>query len=379
MGLNRKIILTVNSAWNLVTFRAGLIRALVASGYDVVALAPSDRHVQRVRALGCRFVSLPMENAGTRPMRDLLLLFRYWMLLRSERPAAVLGFTIKPNIYGSLAAASLGIPVINNIAGLGTTFLRPGWLNRTARLLYRVALSRSTFVFFQNEDDLNLFVSSGLVRRDRAQRIPGSGVDTSYFAPTPSRARNGRPFRFLLLGRLLWDKGVGEYVEAARRLRTSGANAEALMLGFVDAKNPSAISGAQIDTWAREGVIKYLGETDDVRPYLSDADCVVLPSYREGIPRALLEAASMARPIITTDAPGCRDVVRHNVSGYAVSIKDVESLYWAMNSALELSEFDLAQMGMESRALVVDQFQEKTVVAAYQSALEQLLGSASQS
>jgi glycosyltransferase involved in cell wall biosynthesis len=377
--LNRKIILTVNSAWNLVTFRAGLIRALVASGYDVVALAPSDRHVPRVRELGARFIDLPMENAGTHPVHDLHLLFRYWRVLRSERPAVVLGFTIKPNIYGSLAAASLGIPVINNIAGLGTAFLRSGWLNRTARMLYRVALSRSTVVFFQNGDDLNLFISSGLVRRERARRIPGSGVDTSYFAPTPRAPRNGRPFRFLLLGRLLWDKGVGEYVDAARRLRATGANAEALILGFVDAKNPSAISMSQIEAWAGEGVIRYLGDTDDVRPFLSSADCVVLPSYREGVPRALLEAASMARPIITTDAPGCRDVVRNNVSGYAVPIKDVESLYSAMRSALELPETVLTEMGMQSRALVVDQFQEKMVVAEYLTALAQLLSARPQS
>jgi glycosyltransferase involved in cell wall biosynthesis len=364
-GVSRKVVIALNTTWNLVTFRANLIRALVAHGYEVVAVAPEDSYVGALAELNCRYISIPMDNRGTRPYHDLTLLWRYWRTFRRERPAALLGFTIKPNVYGSLAAHLLGIPVINNIAGLGTAYLKPGWLNLIANMLYRVSLSRSRRVFFQNLDDLNLFLKSGLVRPDQARRIPGSGVDVSHFVPRPASASRRRPFRFLLLGRLMWDKGVGEYVAAAKRLRDDGVCCNAQLLGFVDVKNPSAISRGQVETWVEQNLVEYLGEARDVRPFLADADCIVLPSYREGLPRALLEGASMGKPIIATDTPGCRDVVENGVTGYLVPERNVVALADAMRLMITTPPIELRKMGVRARKKIVEEFDEQIVISAY--------------
>jgi glycosyltransferase involved in cell wall biosynthesis len=367
VGLKPKIVLTVNAAWNIATFRAGLVKALLRSGYEVVAAAPPDPYVDRVRALGCRFVPVYMETAGTHPLKDLMVLFRYWRLFRRERPDAVLCYTIKPNAYGSLAAAVLRIPYINNVAGLGTTFLSARWLNQTARFLYRVAFWNSSLVFFQNNDDLELFIEQKLVSRSQAVRIPGSGVDTSYF--TPRAVPPSPTFRFLLFGRLLGHKGVREYVHAARLLRTEGKKFEAQLMGFLDVENPSAISEKEVKAWVDGGDIVFLGNADDVRPAVANADCVVLPSYREGLPKALLEAASMAKPVIATDVPGCRDVVVDGVTGFLVCARDPRGLADAMSRVLELGPERRAEMGIAARKRVLMHFDEQIVVKAYLDAL----------
>lgn len=367
--MNQKVIITVNAAWNLVTFRAGLIRSLVQDGFEVVAVAPIDRHAPRLTSLGCRFVAMPMDNQGTNPFRDAGLFWRYWRLFRRERPDVVLGFTIKPNVYGSLGAHALRIPVVNNIGGLGTTFLSSRWLNRVARILYRVALSRSKVVFFQNVDDLSLFLDAKLVQPGQTRLVPGSGIDTTLFVPTAGRQRSASPLRFLLVARLLWDKGVGDFVDAVASLKAEGVPVDAQLLGMLDAKNPSAIPRERVERWVDEGLITYLGEADDVRPYLADADCVVLPSFREGTPRSLLEAASMGRPIITTDVPGCRNVVMHEINGYVVPVKNVHALADAMKRLIALPKADREKMGQASRTLAITRFDETIVIAAYRNVL----------
>lgn len=247
---------------------------------------------ERIGGLGCRFFPLLMDNKGTHLGRDLLLMWRFFLILRRERPSIYLGCTIKPNIYGSLAAHLLGIPIVNNVAGLGSVFVRGGWLAWFVRQLYRLALARSIRVFFQNEDDRQMFVSAGLVRPEQAARLPGSGVDLKRFNTLDLPV--GESVRFLLVVRMLWEKGVGEFVDAARILKARFPQAEFCLLGFLDMKNPDAMSRDQMSKWVAEGVIHYLGETDDVPSVMATAHCVVLPSfYREGVPRALLEAAAM--------------------------------------------------------------------------------------
>lgn len=363
----------MNTSWNLANFRAGLIRALIDAGYEVIAAAPPDSHVDRVEALGCRYVPLPMDNQGTHPGRDLLLLWRFFLLLRRERPQVLLGYTIKPNVYGSLAAHALGIPVVNNLAGLGAVFITDSWLTRLVRGLYKVALSRSAKVFFQNEDDRRLFVDGNLVNSAKTDLVPGSGINVQQFAPVPLPAP-GRPIRFLLIARMLWDKGVGEFVEAARILKRHppsglpagrGANAEFCLLGFLDVQNPAAVSREEMQAWVDEGVVRYLGATDDVRPYIAEADCIVLPSYREGTPRSLLEAAAMARPIIATDAVGCREVVDDGVNGFLCRTRDAADLAEKMQCMLALSPDARAEMGRLGREKVARQFDEEIVIGKY--------------
>jgi glycosyltransferase involved in cell wall biosynthesis len=392
-----KVIICLNTAWNLVNFRAGLIRALVAQGYEVVAVAPHDAYADRLAALGCRFVPLPMDNRGTHPGRDGLLLWRFWRLLRQERPDVYLGYTVKPNVYGSLAAHWLGIPVINNIAGLGAVFIQDGWLVRVVRGLYRLALGCSAKVFFQNDDDRQMFVAGGLVRDEVAALLPGSGIDLTRFvvAPMPviaSEARqstksgdmdchgadaprnDGHKFRFLLIARMLWDKGVGEYVEAAQLLRQRWPQAEFCLLGFVDVQNPAAISRTQMDTWVAQGHVSYLGVSDDVRTHIAQADCVVLPSYREGTPRTLLEAAAMGLPIITTDAVGCREVVQDGHNGLLCQPRNAIDLAQKMERMLRLTPAQRAVMGINGRKKMEAEFDEQIVIDRYLAAVREVVG-----
>ena len=368
-----KLVLSANTAWNIANFRAGLIRALQSEGWEVVAAAPRDEHVAAIEALGCRFAELPVDNGKTNPVADLGLLHAYRRLFERERPRAFLGFTIKPNVYGSIAAHRLGIPAVNNIAGLGATFIKRSWVTHVVRWLYRRALSRSHRVLFQNEDDRALFVSMGLVDAARSERVPGSGIDLSHFsagAPLPSAKAGGR--RFLLIARMLEDKGVIEYVEAARRLARERPVAHCSLLGYVDVRNPSAISAAQMQAWVDEGIVHFLGDTKDVRPFIADADCVVLPSYREGVPRSLLEAAAMGRPIVTTDAPGCKDVVDDGVNGWKVPVADADALADAMRRVTDLPRAALEAMGRASRAKAEREFDERLVTAAYVRVLRRL-------
>jgi len=370
-GVNNKIVIALNAAWNLVNFRAGLIRGLVAAGYEVVAVAPSDEYAPRLAGLDCRYVPLSMDNKGTHPGRDLLLFWHFLQLLRKEKPAIYLGYTVKPNIYGSLAAHMLRIPVINNIAGLGAVFIRKGWLTRLVRVLYRLALSRSAKVFFQNDEDRALFVSGELVSDTITDRLPGSGIDLDRFVPVPLPDKT--PLRFLLIARMLWDKGVGEFIEAARILKKQEVDAEFCLLGFLDAQNPTAISRQRMDEWVGEGIIRYLGVSDNVAEEIVLADCVVLPSYREGIPRTLLEAAAMARPIVATDAVGCRDVVDDGINGYLCKPRDAVDLADKISKVVSLSYSERTAMGLRGREKMEREFDERIVIGKYLQVIEEIL------
>lgn len=367
-----KVIICINTAWNLVNFRSGLIRALVRAGHEVVAVSPYDAFASSLEGLGCRFVELPMDNGGTNPLRDVLLLWRFWGLLNRESAEVFLAYTVKPNVYGSMAAHFMKIPVINNIAGLGVVFGKSGFILKIVQTLYLLSLSRSAKVFFQNKEDLQIFLKSNLVRPEIVELLPGSGVDLKHFAavPLPSSERGVKIFRFLLIARMLWEKGVGEFVEAAALIRSNWPQAECYLLGFLDVQNPGAISRAQMDELAASG-ITYLGESNDVRVEIAQADCIVLPSYyREGVPRVLLEAASMARPIITTDSVGCRDAVEDGVNGYLCKVRDVKDLANKMELMLSLTTEQLSEMGIQGRAKMEREFDEQLVIDKYLAAIE---------
>jgi glycosyltransferase involved in cell wall biosynthesis len=314
-----------------------------------------------------------MDNQGTNPVRDLLLLWHFFRLLSIERPDVCLCYTVKPNVYGSLAARALGIPVINNITGLGAVFMKEGWLNQLVKWLYKVSLSRSKKVFFQNDDDRQLFITNRLLSEDVTDLLPGSGINLEKFAPFPLPLPRKTPIRFLLIARMLWDKGVGEFVEAARLLKQRGVDAEFCLLGFLDVKNPAAISHQQMNDWVSEGVVRYLGVSDNVREEIAQVDCVVLPSYREGTPRTLLEAAAMARPIVTTDAVGCRTVVDDGTNGFLCKPKDAFDLADKMERIVSMSPFEREIMGLRGRNKVEREFDEQIVIEKCLSAIEAVL------
>jgi glycosyltransferase involved in cell wall biosynthesis len=320
-------------------------------------------------ALNVERIPIRIERSGLNPLADLALLARYRRLLRRLRPVAYLGYTIKPNIYGSIAAASLGIPALPNVSGLGTAFIRGGLLQQVVTKLYRLGFRRAPVVFFQNAEDRELFVDRRIVRQQQTRVLPGSGVDLGRFTPEPPP--EGPP-TFLLIGRLLRDKGVIEFVEAARSLRATLPDARFQLLGPIDEGNRTSIHRSELDQWAEDGVIEYLGTTDEVRPFIAGATAVVLPSYREGLPRSLLEAAAMGRPLIATDAPGCRDVVEDGINGYLCGVCDAASLAGAMRRMAELPHHRRVAMGDAARRKVEDKFSEEFVVRAYLDVLADL-------
>ena len=368
----KTILISINASWNIVNFSQGLIRGLQAAGWRVVALAPPDEHSGRFASLGVEYHPIDIDKKGVSPLRDLGLLGRYYRALKALKPDVFLGYTAKPNVYGSMAAHALGIPVINNVSGLGTAFIRQGLLTRIVSALYRTAFRRSATVFFQNEEDRDLFVDKRLVAAEKAKLLPGSGIDLDRFSPAPARQDGGdkEAFAFLLIARLLWDKGVREYVEAARIVRAEAPEARFRLLGFLDVENRTAVSRAEVEAWVGEGLIDYLGASDDVRPAIAAADCVVLPSYREGLPRTLLEAAAMARPLIATDVPGCRQVVEEGTNGFLCAARDARSLAQAMLRMLRASTAERAALGAAGRARMEAEFDEKIVVERYLAAIE---------
>ena len=364
--------LSANTTWYVVNFRSRLIASLIEQGWRVVVLSPTDRHVSRLIACGAEHVPLELDNAGTNPLRELHTLWSIRRALKQIAPSVVLTFTPKVNIYLSMAARSLHVPVIANISGLGRGFESRGWLQRVSQVLYRTALKWPSTVFFQNEEDRTHFIAAGLVRASRTQRLPGSGVDVQRFSP---RAKpQGGPTRFLLVARLLWAKGVGEFVEAARIVKAQYPDVEFALAGFVDEGNDAAVPRATIEAWEQEGLLTFLGSFDDMVPVYAQADCVVLPSYyREGVPRSLLEAASMGKPIITTDSVGCRDTVAHGVTGWLVKPRDAQALAEAMVRVLHMPADQAAQVSRQARQRIVAEFDEQIVLDAYGEAINDVI------
>lgn len=369
----RRIFVIANTGWYLYNFRLSLMVALRDRGFEVVAVSPADEYVDRIESAGFAHRVVSMSRSGKRPMEEFKMLTDLAYLFRTEAPVAALSYTPKPNIYASLLGRWYGVPVIPNIAGLGRVFVERGMTQVLVKWLYARAFSRSQRVFFQNSEDLSLFVRAGIVKEEAARKLPGSGVDLNTFSPR-LRVENSMGIVFLHASRLLWDKGIGEYVDAARKIKAKIPGARFLLLGFFDLDNPSGIPRQVVDEWVMEGVIEYLGSTDDVSKYLADVDCVVLPSvYREGVPRILLESASMAKPIITTDNVGCRDAVDDGVTGYICRPRDSSDLAEKMLHVACLPPEARAAMGMRGREKMQREFDESIVIRAYVDVLRDLL------
>lgn len=362
--MNAHLCLVANTAWSMWNFRRGVMAAMLSAGYRVTVVAPEDESAPKIRALGCDFIHLDMSAKGVNPVEDIKLAIRLAKIYRSISADFIIHYTIKPNIYGSLAARYCNIPSLAITTGLGYTFVNENLVSKIARYLYKMAFRFPKSIWFLNEDDRSEFVNRGLVPENKTMVLHGEGVDTDYFAPLLNPNNDGK-IRFLLVARMLWDKGVGEYVEAARYIKNMYPNTTFQLLGACGVANPSNISKEQVNEWVNEGVVEYLGTTQDVRPIIAQADCVVLPSYREGIPRTMIEAAAMAKPIIVSNAPGCRDVVIPDTTGLMCDVKNFHSLVHCMETFLSASQKERDEMGLAGRQLMMDKFDEKIIVDFY--------------
>lgn len=373
------ICLVSNTAWSIYNYRLGLLRALLAAGARVTIIAPQDRTFPALRAMGCHCVPLVLASKGTSPMQDLGTLFALYRIYKSLTPDIVFHYTIKANIYGTLAAAAARVPSVAVTTGLGYVFLHKNRAARIAQTLYRLAFRFPHEIWFLNPDDQQAFLEHKLLAHpERARLLAGEGVDLERFGVAPSAPQAGAglsvPFRFLLIGRLMWDKGVGEFIEAARRLKPHFPLARWQLLGPVGVENPSAITREQVNQWCAEGLIDYLGEADDVRPCIAAADCIVLPSYREGVPRTLMEAAAMGRLAIATRVPGCTEVVEDGVNGILCEARDADSLANAMRTVLSMPPSRREEMEIAARRRAETRFDERAVIVVYEHTLRRVTG-----
>jgi glycosyltransferase involved in cell wall biosynthesis len=365
-----RIAIVVNTSWNIHNFRLNFVKALIAQGHEVHTIAPEDECTSLLVKEGCIHHSVTMDSRGANPIKDAALIFKLFFTYLRVKPAIVLHYTIKPNVYGTLAASLLGIPAINNVCGLGTVFLKDDLVSLFAMFLYKHSFRFAKKVFFQNQEDLQLFLDKKLVPCHIVDLVPGSGIDLQKFAPFAFK-RNEK-FTFLLISRLITDKGIMEYIQAIKKLSEQGLHARFQLLGAVDALHKRGIKKEIINEWIESGVVEYLGTTNDVRQFIQQADCVVLPSYREGTPRSLLEAASSSKPIIATNVPGCKQVVENNYNGLLCNLKDPDDLAEKMKRMARLSDSLLKKMGMNGRTKVETEYCETIVIDKYIQAIGML-------
>lgn len=369
--MQRKIVIVLNSSWNVFNFRSGLLLALQEEGNKIIVIAPRDVYTEKLEELGFEYYDIDINCKGMNPVEDMKLTYNLYKLYKHIRPDVILHYTIKPNIYGSIAADLLDIPTINNIAGLGILFVDQNIVTTLAKKLYKYSQTRAAHIFFQNNDDLELFVSENLVDAKKCDVLPGSGIDVSKFIPV-EKEKDGM-VRFLLIARMLWAKGVGEYIEAAKIIRDRYDNIEFQLLGCLAVANRSAITHEQMQVWVDSELVSYLGTTSNVKKYICKADCVVLPSYyREGTPRTLLESASMAKPLITTHNVGCKDVVDHGVNGFLCEPKNVDDLVDKIEMFIHLNDNQKDEMGCKSREKMINEFDEQIVITKYSNIINKV-------
>jgi glycosyltransferase involved in cell wall biosynthesis len=360
-----KIIVIGNYTPMLINFRGPLLKKMAENGHEVLACAPdASLDIQgKLKAFGVAYRDILIDRTSLNPVRDIYTVFRLISLFRKEKPDVILSYTIKPVIYGSLAGRIAGVPrIFSIITGLGYAFSDGGlkeWLvGAVARFLYRLSLGANRRVFFQNPDDRDIFIRLGLLRGfEQSALINGSGVDVKFFQPAPFPEK----VSFLLIARLIKDKGIFEYVKAARIVKARYPQARFRLVGWID-EGPQEISRTDLDSWVKEGVIEYLGRLDNVRPAIADASVYVLPSYHEGTPRTVLEAMAMGRPVITTDAPGCRETVQEGRNGFLVPVRNAEVLAERMERFIKHPEL-IARMGKESRRIAVEKYDVRKVNA----------------
>jgi glycosyltransferase involved in cell wall biosynthesis len=369
----KKIAVIENGLFSTYTMREGLMQRLLKEGYDVTILTHTNSFVSQVEKTGLHVMNIGSGNLN--PWKVLKYIFNLYSALKKIQPDVCLTFSIRPAIWGNFITRDLNIPTITNITGVGPLFTSKNLAYRIARSIYRHALQKTRKVFFQNFDDMNLFLQKKFVRKEIAERVPGSGVDYQKFSPITNAKTDEENFIFLFIGRLIKDKGIFEFVEAARVIRKKFPNIIFNVIGPFWHQNlkSNTITKSDLQNWIVEGIIDYQGEKKDIRKFIAEADCIVLPSYREGTSNILLEAASMEKPIITTKTTGCKETVEDEVTGFLCKVKDAEDLADKMEKMYLLSEEDRKTMGRKGRQKIIKEFDKQIVINAYLKAIHEIL------
>jgi len=369
----KKIAVIENGLFSTYTMREGLMQRLLKEGYDVTILTHTNSFVSQVEKTGLHVINIGSGNLN--PWKVLKYIFNLYSALKKIQPDVCLTFSIRPAIWGNFITRHLNIPTITNITGVGPLFISKNLAYRIARSIYRHALQETKKVFFQNFDDMNLFLQKKFVRKEIAERVPGSGVDYQKFSPMAIAKTGEENFIFLFIGRLIKDKGIFEFVDAARMIRKKSPNILFNVIGPFWHQNlkSNTITKSDLQNWIVEGIIDYQGEKKDIRKFIAEADCIVLPSYREGTSNILLEAASMEKAIITSNTTGCKETVDDEVTGFLCKVKDAEDLADKMEKMYLLSEEDRKTMGKKGRQKIIKEFDKQIVINAYLEAIDGIL------
>lgn len=368
-----KIAIVANSSWNVYNFRLNLLKKFKAERLDVVIIAPVDEYIAHLNKDHCdRHIPLKsLSRKSTNPTKDITLIWELYQILTKEKPDVVINYTIKPNIFGNIAAKLAKVKSICVVTGLGYTFLKEGLIRTIANSLYKASFLFADKVIFENQDDKQLFIDKRLVKATKALSVKGCGINTQHYKPEPAPQNTHLTFTFI--GRLLYDKGIVEYVNAAKIVKKRYPETKFQVIGELDIENPSTISREQLVEWIDKEYIRYLGTTSDVRQFIKTSDVITLPSYREGLPKVVLEGMAMAKPIITTLTAGCRETVDHGKNGLLVPVKDPEALANAMLTMIEISPEERQNMGLLSRKMAVNTFDDEHITNFYLTVIDHVM------
>ena len=362
----KKVLILVNHDMTIYNFRLELVERLIDEGYEVYISSPNGEKIDDLRALGCFYHEIKIDRHGMNPVKELGLVMTYFRLMGQIKPDIVLGYTIKPNIYGALVAGLKGIPFLANITGLGTAVENEGLSQKITLMLYKIAFRKVNRIYFQNEENMQFFANRNIYP-DRYELLPGSGVNLTRF-PLQTYPSDSHGIRFAFLSRIMKEKGIEEYLGAAQVLKTRYPDAEFHICGFCEEGYEENLKKLE-----EAGIITCHGMIRDVAGFLKDMHCVVLPSYHEGMSNVLLEGSATGRPIITTDCAGCREIVDDGVNGYMVPVQDTQALVIAMDKFIKLSQMDRKLMGLKARTKVEQEFDREIVVRTYVNAIENLI------
>lgn len=357
-----------NTSWSMVHFRGETIKEFIRWGHKVIVLAPQDDFSDALKQTGAEYIILDISRKGTNPISEIFTIVNLARLLFQLKPDVVLNYTIKPVLYGTLAARLAGVKKIISITtGLGYVFSHKNLTSKIAKLMYKYILKFADEVWFLNLDDEETFQNSKLIEKKKSFVLPGEGVDIDYYTPSMNKPSI---LTFTLISRMLWDKGIGHFADAAKFIKQKYPNTKFQIVGPIDEGNPEGISLKQLHDWHQEGFIEYLGATKDIRPILENTSCLVHPTfYKEGLPRILIEACSMGLPCITTDAPGCRDVIKNNDNGFLIEPNNLESLISTLEMYINLDESKKSSLIQNSRTKISNQFSTKKINAIYMARL----------
>lgn len=358
-----KIFFTANVLWDIYIFRYGVIKALISDGHEVVVIAPNDSRIDFPKELNIRHIPIKLSMRGTNPIKDISLLSQLKKIYKEEKPDIVFHYTIKPNIYGTLAAKFSNVNSIAVLTGLGYSFIEGGLVSKIAKFLYKLSLKYSKEVWVLNGDDKETLINENIINEKKIFILPGEGVDTNKFKPLNEIKHEGTIF--LMIARAFFDKGVREFIEAAKIIKNQNQNIKFWFLGALGGNAKNGIDSDKMDEYVKEGIIEYLGHRKDVELVIGASDCVILPSYREGISKVLMEAASMEKPLIASNVTGCKEIIEDNENGYLVKVKDSIDLANKIQKFIKLSQKEKEEMGRKGRNKILKEYDEKIIIEIY--------------